>query len=124
MAEERGVDRTLRAGLGLLLGSILLACSVGGSLEECVGTFSGTYTGESEGWVTATMDFERTLNMAFADGANERKIRPMLMETGHFDLSTGPFQVQGRFDFQTCTATGTWATGTGDLTGTFMIEAD
>ncbi len=97
----------------------LLGCGgATGDLESCATVYSGTFTGEASGVVTTLLQQDGTMFVYLREdnGTNYDSSESSVDENGI--ITSG--QLEGTFDFDTCTAEGTWTEGTSS--GTFELH--
>ncbi len=102
-----------------LCAPFVIACGVAGdgTVEGCMGSYSGPFSGGEEGIVSATYRQGGILKTTFVR-TNPREIHAVtatVTDSGALSSSGGAFVMSGMFDLDECTATGTWngASGTG-----------
>lgn len=114
--------RVLSAAFTII--AVLSSCApLGGSLENCATQYSGTFSGDREGLVAASLGrdglFVINFSVPAGDAAyDETEVEAEVTEAGEI---TDSAQVDGTFEWENCEASGSWTTGGDSMTWT--IEA-
>ena len=119
----------------------LASCGGGGTLESCMGPYTGTFEVTVNGTplegrllsylgsldVTETMtnglEFRLTVDTETTEMVQER-ITATVTEDGVVEGTSAGIELTGKFDFDACEASGTWQAGTFYTDGTWRLTSD
>ena len=110
----------------LIIGIVGLGgCGELAGLGDCVGQLTGAYEGTMKGHLDADMQEDGSLSLVFYDENGDvlEQGSGTVNEAGGMSGSAGDLDFGGRFDFESCEATGDWL-GVSGGEGTWELGQD
>jgi hypothetical protein len=92
-------------------------------LARCAGPHSGSYAGDQEGVARADLYDDGVIEMVFVNFV-ELEASGTVTPGGEVDGVGYGIRVEGTYDFDGCSAEGTWSEIGGDDTGTWVLTRD
>ncbi len=105
-----------------LVVALLASCGgPGGSVEECIGSYSGTYAGDASGTISATLDRDRELEVSLVSSDGDETTADFTVTSSNtLSRDRGRLDLSGTFDEGACAISGDWTLS--NESGTYSLE--
>jgi hypothetical protein len=104
----------------LLIAGATSCGGIGGSVEQCVGGYSGNYEGSTQGLASAVLGFDAKLQVTFIM-EGERLVNVSVAESGEMTGAQNGITVSGTLDVEECKVSGSWNRASGE-SGMFTLD--
>jgi hypothetical protein len=94
------------------------------AFADCAGPHTGSFTGDFSGTSTGEVGADGTVTFEFTSSLGSFSSTGTIAEDGAISAGGGDVTVEGTYDFETCTASGTWDDTYLGAAGEWVCERD